>query len=488
MSMNFATNLLPNTNKGFDLGSSSLKWNIYGEWKGDSIATTYLPSASSSAAGITTVGASGGAAAYSHTHAIGNITSSNSNRLAYTTSEGVLYAGYHYVDDSSMTVGKNTAPASGYVFKVDGASQLSGNVSISGTITAGTWNGTAIGAGYGGTGQSSWAKGDILYASAANTLSKLSASTNGYVLKLASGVPTWAAEYSYTHPTTAGNKHIPSGGAQGDFLTWSAAGTAEWGRTILYKSDTANNYCLTLTRQTAAGGIPATNDTKIFRIWDGSNNMFLFQVEQYSTASQFGIVRMNIGNATASGTAGNYYGKIRMYHPNTLYTDISATQGTLGGESSACFIYYTRAIKASAVYGAVWNDYAEFRRADNIIEKGRCVIDQDNGVLTLAQKRLMPGAQIVSDTYGFAIGETEEANTPTAVSGRVLVYPYRDRSEYHAGMAVCSAPNGTVDIMTREEIKEYPDCIVGIVSEIPDYDTWGTGNVAVNGRIWIKVR
>jgi hypothetical protein len=197
---------------------------------------------------------------------------------------------------------------------------------------------------------------------------------------------------------------------------------------------------------------------------------------------------MNIGNATASGTAGNYYGKIRMYHPNTLYTDISATQGTLGGESSACFIYYTRAIKASAVYGAVWNDYAEFRRADNIIEKGRCVIDQDNGVLTLAQKRLMPGAQIVSDTYGFAIGETEEANTPTAVSGRVLVYPYRDRSEYHAGMAVCSAPNGTVDIMTREEIKEYPDCIIGIVSEIPDYDTWGTGNVAVNGRIWIKVR
>ena len=33
----------------------------------------------------------------------------------------------------------------------------------------------------------------------------------------------------YVHPTTAGNKHIPSGGASGQVLRWSADGTAEWG-------------------------------------------------------------------------------------------------------------------------------------------------------------------------------------------------------------------------------------------------------------------
>lgn len=33
----------------------------------------------------------------------------------------------------------------------------------------------------------------------------------------------------YVHPTTAGNKHIPSGGASGQVLKWSADGTAEWG-------------------------------------------------------------------------------------------------------------------------------------------------------------------------------------------------------------------------------------------------------------------
>lgn len=45
----------------------------------------------------------------------------------------------------------------------------------------------------GGTNITTYATGDILYASASNTLSKLTAGTNGYVLTLAAGVPTWAA-------------------------------------------------------------------------------------------------------------------------------------------------------------------------------------------------------------------------------------------------------------------------------------------------------
>lgn len=33
----------------------------------------------------------------------------------------------------------------------------------------------------------------------------------------------------YTHPTSSGNKHIPSGGSAGQILRWSADGTAVWG-------------------------------------------------------------------------------------------------------------------------------------------------------------------------------------------------------------------------------------------------------------------
>src|SRR5690606_31573717 len=63
----------------------------------------------------------------------------------------------------------------------------------SGVISGGTWEGNAVEESYGGTNQTTYATGDILYASAANTLSKLAAGTNGDVLTLAAGVPTWAA-------------------------------------------------------------------------------------------------------------------------------------------------------------------------------------------------------------------------------------------------------------------------------------------------------
>ena len=33
---------------------------------------------------------------------------------------------------------------------------------------------------------------------------------------------------NYTHPTSSGNKHIPAGGSSGQFLKWSADGTAQW--------------------------------------------------------------------------------------------------------------------------------------------------------------------------------------------------------------------------------------------------------------------
>lgn len=145
-------------------------------------------------------------------------------------------------------------------------------------------------------------------------------------------------------------------------------------------------------------------------------------------------------------------------------------------------------IRAGQVYGAVWNDYAEYRQTKKYVQPGYCVIETGKGDLIKSSERLQPGANIVSDTFGFAIGETEQTKTPLAVSGRVLAYPYEDRDSYQAGDPVCSGPNGTISKMTREEVREYPERIIGTVSEIPSYEIWGTGNVKVNNRIWIKVK
>ena len=67
------------------------------------------------------------------------------------------------------------------------------NIASVGTITAGTWTGTAIADDNGGTGLTTYATGDILYASGANTLAKLTAGSNTHVLTLTGGVPVWAA-------------------------------------------------------------------------------------------------------------------------------------------------------------------------------------------------------------------------------------------------------------------------------------------------------
>lgn len=81
---------------------------------------------------------------------------------------------------------------------IDIAATYVGQTSLTtlGTVTTGTWNGTVIGPTFGGTGQSTYTTGDILYASAANTLSKLPIGTTGQVLSVAGGIPAWAANGS----------------------------------------------------------------------------------------------------------------------------------------------------------------------------------------------------------------------------------------------------------------------------------------------------
>jgi hypothetical protein len=61
-----------------------------------------------------------------------------------------------------------------------------------GTVTAGTWNATTIDVAYGGTGLTSYAIGDIVYASASATLSKLALGTQGYVLTAGAAGPVWS--------------------------------------------------------------------------------------------------------------------------------------------------------------------------------------------------------------------------------------------------------------------------------------------------------
>ena len=184
----------------FNLGTSVITG---GTWNGGTIGTAYggtglttfsaanyaLYSTSSSAlvAGTLPVAAGGT-----------NVTSFTANGIVYgngTSALGVTAAG----TTGQVLVGNTgSAPTWG---SLSGSAVTTFQTSLNGltpsTATSGavTLAGT-LGATSGGTGLTSYTTGDIIYASASNTLAKLPIGTAGQVLSVASGIPSWAASTS----------------------------------------------------------------------------------------------------------------------------------------------------------------------------------------------------------------------------------------------------------------------------------------------------
>lgn len=57
---------------------------------------------------------------------------------------------------------------------------------------------------------------------------------------------------NYTHPSGAGNNHIPSGGSSGQILVWASDGTAKWGSDMDTKYAAATSDTLGLVKQGVA--------------------------------------------------------------------------------------------------------------------------------------------------------------------------------------------------------------------------------------------
>jgi hypothetical protein len=204
-----------------------------------------------------------------------------------------------------------------------------------------------------------------------------------------------------------------------------------------------------------------------------------------------GQLFFQIDGATGSGGGGSL--SLAQKSSGTMYVlGYDGSDNTKAYYNTNVYVDCTNGI----LRGAAWNDYAEYRR-DNHMEKrlqkpGNCVKEKGDGTLSLTTKRLERGCEIISDTFGMAIGQNarEGYDTPIAVSGRVLAYPYESIEEFkaHIGYPVCSGPNGTVSIMTDEEEEKYSSRIIGTISEIPTYDKWGKSQVDVDGRVWIRIK
>ena len=145
-----------------------------------------------------------------------------------------------------------------------------------------------------------------------------------------------AGANNYVHPTTAGNKHIPAGGSAGQFLKYSASGTAVWA------ADNNTTYTV------GDGGLTQKNftstlKTKLDGIAAGANNYSL----PTASASTLGGVKVGTNLSIASGvlSATN-----TTYSAGTGLTLSGTTFKLKGGEIPASADLNHASYRATGIY------------------------------------------------------------------------------------------------------------------------------------------
>lgn len=99
---------------------------------------------------------------------------------------------------------------------------------------------------------------------------------------------------NYIHPTTSGNKHIPSGGSSGQILKWSANGTAIWGTEKTYSNATTSS----------SGLMSASDKTDLdacVETLSADASMFLSSIKSPAPAEFEFVETLSLSNLTLTG-------------------------------------------------------------------------------------------------------------------------------------------------------------------------------------------
>lgn len=177
------------------------------------------------------------------------------------------------------------------------AGVATGNVLLSGGVTTAPSYGKVgltthisgtLSEGNGGTNITTYATGDILYATGANTLGKLAAGTNTHVLTLAGGVPTWAAPSAGAAKFTSTDQTITAAGSL--TIAHGLSGIPDIVQVFLVCVTGEANYT---TGDVVLWGASTTNAVKGLSVRpDGTN----INVRFCSTTSTFNLPDRTTGN------------------------------------------------------------------------------------------------------------------------------------------------------------------------------------------------
>ena len=156
-----------------------------------------------------------------------NATTLNIGAAATATNIGNAAGQVNFAGDVSVATGKNYEINNVSVLSSTslGSSVVASSLTSVGTIATGIWNATTIAVNKGGTGLTSYAIGDIVYASGATTLGKLADVATGNVL-ISGGVgvaPLWGKIALATHvsgilPIANGGTGVTTSTGTGDIV------------------------------------------------------------------------------------------------------------------------------------------------------------------------------------------------------------------------------------------------------------------------------
>lgn len=172
---------------------------------------------------------------------------------------------------------------------------------------------------------------------------------------------------NYTHPTSAGNKHIPSGGSSGQILGYSASGTAAWTNSVSdlvvsgsfsqnrISDSTVGSYSATLGYNCSALG-----DYCISGGYGCSVSGTAAIALGYNAIADTGqLVIGHWGSSGTGTTSGNASSKNAFVIGNGSFS--ASTSGASASLSNAFRVTYAGAVIGKAAYQSTGADFAELR-------------------------------------------------------------------------------------------------------------------------------
>ena len=277
-----------------------------------------------------------------------------------------------------------------------------------GTLAAGTWNGSVIAAAYGGTGQSSYAVGDLLYADTSTSLAKLADVASGNAL-ISGGVgtaPAWGKIGLTTH--ISGTLAVANGGTGAtDAATARAnlgAGTGNGSVTSVVAGTYLTGGTITTTGTLAVDATTANTAGKVVAR-DGSGNFSAGTVTANLTGNVTGNLTGNVtGNTSGSAATFTSTSQNSQFNSVGVGTAGSGTAGEIRATNNIT-AYYSSDIKfkeniqeitsASSIVrgiGGKYFDWTDAYIAEHGGADGYFVQKQDFGVIAQDVQRVFPRA------------------------------------------------------------------------------------------------